>query len=128
MSCACNCLRGVSRWFTRLACGPGHPELSKSYMDVASKLFAFTFTCPFRAHACTCDHEHSSMVSANGSMMSTAQTAVNIRMGNSGQLLNDGIIRKSRHRKRVSMGGTQMADVVSKCTCTRRSFTKYRGP
>ena len=37
----CSCLRGVSRWFTPLACGPGHPELSKSYMDMASKLFTF---------------------------------------------------------------------------------------
>ena len=27
-----------------LACGPGSPELSKSYMDMASKLFTFTFT------------------------------------------------------------------------------------
>ena len=26
------------------ACGPGSPELSKSYMDMASKLFTFTFT------------------------------------------------------------------------------------
>ena len=28
-------------------CSPGHPELSKSYMDMASKLFTFTFkfTC-----------------------------------------------------------------------------------
>ena len=25
-----------------LACGPGHPELSKSYMDMASESFAFT--------------------------------------------------------------------------------------
>jgi len=24
--------------------GPGHPELSKSYMDMASKLFTSTFT------------------------------------------------------------------------------------
>ena len=40
----CSCLRGVSRWFTPLACGPGYPELSKSYMDMASKLFTFTFT------------------------------------------------------------------------------------
>ena len=40
-----SCLRGVSRWFTPLGCGPGHPELSKSYMDMASKLFTFTFTC-----------------------------------------------------------------------------------
>ena len=39
------CLRGVSRWFfTPLACGPGYPDLSKSYMDMASKLFTFTFT------------------------------------------------------------------------------------
>ena len=38
----CSCLRGVSRWFTPLACGPGSPELSKSYMDMASKLFTFT--------------------------------------------------------------------------------------
>ena len=30
---------------TPLACGPGSPELSKSYMDMASKLFTFTFTC-----------------------------------------------------------------------------------
>ena len=40
----CSCLMGVSRWFTPLACGPGSPELSKSYMDMASKLFTFTFT------------------------------------------------------------------------------------
>ena len=39
----CSCLRGVSRWFTPLACGPGYPELSKSYMDMASKLFTFTY-------------------------------------------------------------------------------------
>ena len=26
-----------------LACDPGHPELSKSNMDMASKLFTFTF-------------------------------------------------------------------------------------
>ena len=41
---ACSCLRGVSRWFTPSACGPGHPELSKSYMDMASKSLTFTFT------------------------------------------------------------------------------------
>ena len=41
----CSCLRGVSRWFTPLACGPGSPQSSKSYMDMASKLFTFTFTC-----------------------------------------------------------------------------------
>ena len=35
---------GFSRWFTPLACGPGHPELSKSHMDMASKLLKFTFT------------------------------------------------------------------------------------
>ena len=34
--------RGVSRWFTLLACGSGSPELSKSYMDMASKFFPFT--------------------------------------------------------------------------------------
>ena len=27
-----------------MACGPGSPEVSKSYMDMASKLFTFTFT------------------------------------------------------------------------------------
>ena len=31
------------RWFTPLACGPGSPELSKSYMDMASKLFTFIY-------------------------------------------------------------------------------------
>ena len=40
----CSCLTGVSMWFTPLACGAGCPELSKSYMDMASKLFTFTFT------------------------------------------------------------------------------------
>ena len=35
-----------------MACGSGHPELSKSYMDMASKLFAFTFTL----HACLTAH------------------------------------------------------------------------
>ena len=34
---------GLTR-LQKLACGPGHPELSKSYMDMASKLFTFTFT------------------------------------------------------------------------------------
>ena len=33
---------GFSGWFTPSACGPGHPELSQSYMDMASKLFTFT--------------------------------------------------------------------------------------
>ena len=37
---------GVSRWFTPLACGPGSPELSKSYMDMASKLFTYLHLCP----------------------------------------------------------------------------------
>ena len=32
----CSCLRGISRWFTPLACGPGAPELSKSHMHMAS--------------------------------------------------------------------------------------------
>ena len=44
----CSCLRGVSRWFTPVACGPGSPELSKSYMDMASKLFTFTFTFTYQ--------------------------------------------------------------------------------
>ena len=35
---------------TPLACGPASPEVSKSCMDMASKLFTFTFkfTCSFR--------------------------------------------------------------------------------
>ena len=43
-----SCLRGVSRWLTPSGCGPGHPELSKSYMDMASKLgtFLHLLTCP----------------------------------------------------------------------------------
>ena len=32
-----SCLRGVSGWIIPLACGPGSPELSKSYMDMACK-------------------------------------------------------------------------------------------
>ena len=37
--------RGLAcRIQTHTACGPGSPELSKSYMDMASKLFTFTFT------------------------------------------------------------------------------------
>ena len=39
-----------------MACSPGYPELSKSYMDMASKLFTFTFT--------TCAHE-TAMVAAH---------------------------------------------------------------
>ena len=42
---------GVSRWFTPLAWGPGHPELSKSFMDTAGKVFTFTFTSCRRAAA-----------------------------------------------------------------------------
>ena len=45
---------GVSRWFTPLACGPGSPELSKSYMDMARQLFTFTFTWTLRMlHYCS---------------------------------------------------------------------------
>ena len=29
----------ISRWFTPLACGPGSPESSKSYMDMASNYY-----------------------------------------------------------------------------------------
>ena len=29
-------------WFTPLACGPGSPQLSKSYTDMASKLFTYS--------------------------------------------------------------------------------------
>ena len=59
----CSCLRGVSRWFTPLACGPGYPELSKSYMDMASKLFTFTLHLQVQhtCHACAmcaCDRLH----------------------------------------------------------------------
>ena len=32
-----------------MACGPGHLELSKSYMDMASKLFTFTYIYMWRA-------------------------------------------------------------------------------
>ena len=46
MSCACSFLMGFSRWFTALVCSPGHPELSNSYMDMASKILTFTFTPP----------------------------------------------------------------------------------
>ena len=49
MSCSCSFARGVSRWFTPLACGPGSPQLSKFYMDMTSKLFTFTFTCNQKA-------------------------------------------------------------------------------
>ena len=45
MSCV-QLSEGASRWCTPLACGPGHPELSKSYMDMASKLFTFTLHLP----------------------------------------------------------------------------------
>ena len=38
-------------WSDHMACGPGSPELSKSYMDMASKLFAFTFTYLLTRHA-----------------------------------------------------------------------------
>ena len=31
-------------WYTPLACGPSSSELSKSYMDMATKIFTFTFT------------------------------------------------------------------------------------
>ena len=40
----CTWINSPHRWFTPLACGPGSPELSKSYTDMASKLFTFTFT------------------------------------------------------------------------------------
>ena len=43
----CSRLRGVSRWFAPLACGPGSPELSKAYLNMASELFTFTFTLTF---------------------------------------------------------------------------------
>ena len=30
-----------------LFCGPGSPEMLKSYMDMASKIFTFTCTCMY---------------------------------------------------------------------------------
>ena len=42
MSCV-QLSEGVSRWFALLACGPDHPELSKSYMDMASKLLTLHY-------------------------------------------------------------------------------------
>ena len=36
--------------FISLACGLGFPEVSKSYSDVASKLFTFTFTLGIACH------------------------------------------------------------------------------
>ena len=44
---------------TPLACGPAHPELSTSYMDMAGKLLAFTFTFTFNACADVADSIHS---------------------------------------------------------------------
>ena len=52
MSCV-QLSEGVSRWFTPLACGPGHPELSKSYMDMASKLFTFIYIYMYMQCMCT---------------------------------------------------------------------------
>jgi len=34
---------GLTR-LQKLGCGPGHPELSNPYMDMASKFSTFTFT------------------------------------------------------------------------------------
>ena len=34
----------IARWFTRLACSPGHPEFSKSYSEMAGEAFAITST------------------------------------------------------------------------------------
>ena len=53
MSCVQLC-EGVSRWFTPSACGPGHPELSKSYMDMAGTLFTFTVTYVNVNMQCVC--------------------------------------------------------------------------
>ena len=56
MSCV-QLSEGVSRWFTPLACGPGHQELSKSYMDMASKLvfrYLHLQPCALGAGAGTC--------------------------------------------------------------------------
>ena len=43
-----------SRWFTLLACGPGHPELSKSYSDMASKWIVYieiySLCPPYKPH------------------------------------------------------------------------------
>ena len=47
MCVMCSCLRGFSKWLYPLACGPGSPELSESYTDMASELFTFTFTFTF---------------------------------------------------------------------------------
>ena len=40
----CSCLRGFPGDVPPLACGSGSPELSKSFIDMASKSFTFTFT------------------------------------------------------------------------------------
>ena len=62
----CNCLRGVSRWFTPLACGPGSPELSKSNLDMASKLFTFTLHAQGGIHDANCARGEGRMVCTRG--------------------------------------------------------------
>ena len=50
-------LRGVSTWFTPSACAPGRPELSKSYMDMASKyIHLHLHMLHIRRDATTCTH------------------------------------------------------------------------
>ena len=51
-----------------MACGPGSPELSKSNLDMASKLFTFKVRCSTRLHACECRHEFSSHVLRNSAL------------------------------------------------------------
>ena len=43
MSCV-QLSEGVSSWFTPYACGPGQPELPKSFSDMASTLLFITYT------------------------------------------------------------------------------------
>ena len=48
-----------------LACGPGSLELSKSYMDMASKLFTFTFTFTLRDSGAAMDKRRVAPCSAS---------------------------------------------------------------
>ena len=55
--------RGVFRWFTPLTCGPGYPELSQSYLDMARNcelLFTSTFytTCDLQIKHDFENHTH----------------------------------------------------------------------
>ena len=110
-----------------MACGPGHPELSKSYMDMASKLFTYTFTFTTSNGCCSSFKDHPRGLRArmgHGTLRSAAKVWVSYcyvawRMHESGWHAED------EHHKTVNIRSALLLAAVLCCSRVDRSLGSW---